>query len=348
MSVDQSRLSELVSKALRQRPSLSSNPNVECWRVFGGRADGLDGLFIDRYGPGAVMITYEGTPAEHYSQPGARHDAAKAVLKALQPIGVDAVYAKPFVRDRSRLSGEGPDVLTTPTPAAGTELPEHLDLSENGLRIRVRLYDGFSTGIFLDQRANRGWVQDWCKDFVRSSGRGPKVLNTFSYTCAFGAAAASADESVETTNIDVSPRYLDWGKENYTINALDTDGHYFTRFDTRSFLALAKRKNLCFDLIILDPPTFGSADKCRGIAAWKAARDYPALIAESVAALAPGGAILASTNCTQLCQPDRFRTAITDGAGAHRVQWLDLPPIPEDFAREQGRFIASAFSVSGR
>ena len=64
------------------------NPNVECWRVFGGRADGLDGLFIDRYGPGAVMITYESTPAERYSQPGARQDAAKAVLEALKPIGV--------------------------------------------------------------------------------------------------------------------------------------------------------------------------------------------------------------------------------------------------------------------
>jgi 23S rRNA (cytosine1962-C5)-methyltransferase len=348
LSADPSRLAELITKALRHRPTLTTNPKVECWRVFGGRADGLDGLFIDRYGPGAVMITYESTPAERYSQPGARQDAAKAVLEALKPIGVEAVYAKPFVRDRSRLGGDGPDVLTTPTPAAGTELPEHLDLSENGLRIRVRLYDGFSTGIFLDQRANRSWVRDWCRDFVRAKGHGPKVLNTFAYTCAFGAAAASADESVETTNIDVSPRYLDWGKENYTINAIDPERHYFTRFDTRSFLALAQRKNIRFDLIILDPPTFGSADKRRGVAAWKADRDYPALVAESIGALAPGGTVLASTNCTQLCEPNRFRSAIVEGAGHRQIKWLDLPPMPEDFAREEGRFIASAFSVAGR
>lgn len=348
MSAGPSDLSNLLDRALRARPTLSSNPNVECWRVFGGRADGLDGLFIDRYGPGAVMITYEDTPAEAFSRPGPRQDAASAVLEALRPIGVEAVYAKPFVRDRSRLGGDGPDVLTTPTPAAGTELPEHLDLTENGLRIRVRLYDGFSTGIFLDQRANRIWIRDWCRDFVRSTGRGPKVLNTFAYTGAFGAAAAIADESVETTNIDVSPRYLDWGRENYTINALDPQRHYFTRFDTRSFLALAQRKNLRFDLIILDPPTFGSADKRRGVAAWKAERDYPALVSESIGALAPGGAILASTNCTQLCDPNRFRSAIIEGAGDRQIKWIDLPAMPEDFAREQGRFVASAFSVAGR
>lgn len=345
MSTDPSRLAELVTKALRQRPTLTTNPKVECWRVFGGEADGLSGLFIDRYGPGAVMITYEGTPAERFGRPGARHDAAAAVLEALRPLGVEAVYAKPFVRDRSRLGGEGPDVLTTPTPAAGTQLPEHLDLTENGLRIRVRLYDGFSTGIFLDQRANRAWVRDWCRQFVRANGRGPRVLNTFAYTCAFGSAAASADESVETTNIDVSPRYLDWGKENYAINAIDSDRHYFTRFDTRSFLALAQRKNLRFDLIILDPPTFGSADKRRGVTAWKAERDYPALVSEAVSALAPGGAILASTNCTQLCDPHRFRSAIVDGISTRQIKWLDLPPMPEDFAREQGRFVSSAFSV---
>lgn len=348
MSGEASRLCKLIDSALRKRPSLASNPNVECWRAFGGESDGLDGLFIDRYGPGAVMITYEDTPAARFSAPGARQEAASAILAALAPLGVEAVYAKPFVRDRSRLGGDGPDVLTTPTPAAGSEIPNHLDLTENGLRIRVRLYDGFSTGIFLDQRANRTWVRDWCRDFVRSTGRGPKVLNTFSYTCAFGAAAASADESVETTNIDVSPRYLDWGKENYSINAIDPKPHYFTRFDTRSFLALAKRKQLRFDLIILDPPTFASANKRRGIAAWKAERDYPALIAESIAVLAPEGAILASTNCTQLCEPNRFHSVISEGAGERSLRWLDLPPMPEDFAREQGRFIASAFSVLGR
>ncbi len=345
MSPDTTRLADLVRRALRNRPTLASNPNVECWRIFGGSADGLDGLYIDRYGPGAVMITYEHTQAEHYSQPGARQEAASVVLDALRPIGVHAVYAKPFVRDRSRLGGEGPDVLTTPTPAAGDELADHLDLTENGLRIRIRLYDGFSTGIFLDQRANRAWVRDWCCQFVRTSGRGPKVLNTFAYTCAFGAAAASTDESVETTNIDVSPRYLDWGKENYAINAIDPDRHYFTRFDTRSFLALAKRKNLRFDLIILDPPTFASADKRRGIAAWKAERDYPALIAEAIDTLAPGGTIFASTNCTQLCDPHRFRNVIIQGAGTRQIRWLDLPPMPEDFAQEQGRFVSSAFSV---
>lgn len=345
MTVSPDRLRDLVMRALRRRPSCAANSRLDLWRVFGGEADGLDGLFIDRYGDGAVMITYEDTPAESLNTPQNRPAAASAILDALSPIGVRSVYAKPFLRDRSRLGGEGPDILTNPTPAAGSELPEHLDLSENALRTRVRLYDGFSTGIFLDQRANRAWVRDWCAGFIRSAGHGPKVLNTFAYTCAFGAAAASVDESVETTNIDVSARYLDWGKENYLINAVDPEKHYFTRFDTMSFLDLARRKRFGFDLIILDPPTFAAPNKRRKIPAWKAERDYPSLVSRACQVLRPGGVILASTNCTALCDPHRFRSVLTEGAGQRTVRWLDLPPTPEDFAGETGRFVASAFSV---
>mgnify|MGYP004447743267 CR=1 FL=1 len=345
MTIAPDRLRDLVTRALRRRPSCVENARLDLWRVFGGEADGLDGLFIDRYGDGAVIITCEDTPAESLNTPQNRPAAASAILDLLAPLGVRAVYAKPFVRDRSRLGGEGPDILTNPTPAAGSELPEHLDLSENGLRTRVRLYDGFSTGIFLDQRANRAWVREWCAEFVRTKGHGPKVLNTFAYTCAFGAAAASVDEAVETTNIDVSARYLDWGRENYQINAVDPEKHYFTRFDTMSFLDLAGRKRFAFDLIILDPPTFAAPNKRRKIPAWKAERDYPTLVSKACQVLRPGGVILASTNCTALCDPHRFRSVLTEGAGQRTVRWLDLPPTPEDFAGETGRFVASVFSV---
>ncbi|MFU8828590.1 MAG: class I SAM-dependent rRNA methyltransferase [Phycisphaerales bacterium] len=348
MSIDPTALRKLVDHALRSRPTLKGNPHCECWRVFAGAADGLDGLFIDRYGPGAVMITYEDTAAEHIGAPGARQAFGAAVLDALAPLGVEAVYAKPFVRDRSRLGGDGPSVLTSEVPAAGSPLPEHLDLTEHGLRLRVRLYDGFSTGIFLDQRSNRKWVRDWCLRTAKSSDRPLRVLNTFAYTCAFGVAAASAHESITTTNIDVSPRYLDWGKQNYEINAIDPKAHYFTRMDTLEFLTLARRKSMRFDLIILNPPTFAAANKRRNIPAWKADRDYPRLIKEACEALEPGGVILASTNCTQLCNPHRFRAVVLEGVGPRRINWLELPPAPEDFAGETGRFVASAFSPALR
>ena len=62
--------------------------------------------------------------------------------------------------------------------------------------------------------------------------------------------------------------------------------------------------------------------------------------------LRPGGVILASTNCTALCDPHRFRSVLTEGAGQRTVCWLDLPPMSEDFAGETGRFVASAFSIA--
>src|SRR5205823_5213751 len=98
-------------------------------------------------------------------------------------------------------------------------------------------------------------VAEWVTQRRKDSGRGaepPAVLNTFAYTCAFSVAAAAAGAS--TASVDVSPRYLDWGKRNFTHNGLDPAPHRFARMDTFEFLGYAKRKQLAFDLIILDPP----------------------------------------------------------------------------------------------
>ena len=81
---------------------------------------------------------------------------------------------------------------TDPTPAAGESLPEAILIREHGWNLEIRLYDGLSTGLFLDQRENRRFVADWVKDRARGAGKPPTVLNTFAYTCAFSVAAATA------------------------------------------------------------------------------------------------------------------------------------------------------------
>jgi len=335
---------DLLTQSLTLRAPLMQSRRTQAFRAFSGGADGLDGVFIDVYAQGATLVVYEGRPPRTFDPVRAATEA----LEVLRPIGVRAVYLKPFAKDRSRLGGELPPVVTDPAPAAGESLPESILITEHHWKLEVRLYDGLSTGLFLDQRDNRAWVSKWCAEHQRTRGRPARVLNTFAYTCAFSIAAAMG--SADATSVDVSARYLDWGKRNFSHNSLDAgvaEGkHRFARMDTFEFFSYARRKQLTYDLIILDPPSFAAGSKKKGIPAWSAVDDYARLVREAAGLLAPGGksVILASTNTAELCRPGRLEREISRGLGRD-PQALKLPDPPIDFARDRDRFAARAFVV---
>lgn len=323
-----------LAKAAAKRAS--TQRGSEAWRAFGGAADGTPGVYVDVYGSGAVLIVYEGVAPPGFDAAAAAAD----VLAVLAPAGVRAVYHKPFVKDRSRLGGALPEVATSERPAAGEPLPESLLVTEHGLKLEVRLYDGLSTGLFLDQRENRAWVASWVRERAARGGALPTVLNTFAYTCAFSVAAAAAGAT--TASVDVSARYLDWGKRNFAHNGLDAAGHRFAKMDTFEFLGYAKRKQLTYDLVILDPPSFAAGSKKKGIRPWSSIADYARLVKEAAGVLNAGGAIFASTNTQELCRPGRLEREIVKALG-RTPRWLKLPPAPADFAGERDRFAARAF-----
>ncbi len=342
----------LLAAALGKRGALLTAGSTEAVRLFGGLSDGIDGLYIDRYGPGCVLILYEG----HTPHDLAARRVAEELLAATSGLGVRAVYLKPFARDRSHLGGQAPEILTDPAPMAGEPLEEAILVKEHGCTLEVRLYDGFSTGLFIDQRDNRRFLAGLVRrragrERSRSPGAepgGPRVLNTFAYTCAFSVACALA--GAQTTSVDISPKYLDWGKRNFEHNHLDPAGHRFARMDTFEFFNYARRKKLAYDLIILDPPSFSAANKRKKIPAWSSTEDYARLVHEAAGLLAPGGAIFASTNTRELCLPGRFDREIEKGVGGvggvgGRPRYIELPPPPVDFARERDRFTARMFTL---
>ncbi|MBC7784097.1 MAG: class I SAM-dependent rRNA methyltransferase [Burkholderiales bacterium] len=341
-NLDTHNFRTLLSNALDLRRPLIGE--TQAYRVFSGEADGVPGVFVDLYGQGAVLIIYEGTAPRGFNA----EVEAGTVLALLAPLGARAVYLKIFAKDRSRLGGELPPGVTNPQPAAGEALPEAILIRENQWQLEIRLYDGLSTGLFLDQRANRAWVSRWVADRCRGNTSETAVLNTFAYTCAFSIAAAVGGTrngvvgGVGTTSVDVSGRYLDWGKRSFAHNGIDIAAHRFARMDTFEFFAYAGRKGLRYDLIILDPPSFASGNKKKKIRPWSAASDYARLVSEASGLLKPRGVIFASTNTQDLCRAGRLEREIVKGIG--RVpRWVELPAPPIDFARDQDRFAALAF-----
>lgn len=355
------RFGDSLARAIARRADLIACKRTQAIRLFSGDAEGAPGVYIDSYGPpdnnGAVMMVYEGRAPRAFAGENAANRAAEVLsVLASTPLATRAVYVKPFPKDRPKLGGEMPAEVTSPTPAAGETLPEALVVRELDWKLEVRLYDGLSTGLFLDQRENRAAMALAIarrREKMQASGKSGEslaVLNTFAYTCAFSVACAKA--GAITTSVDVSGRYLDWGKRNFAHNNIDTSeasGHRFAKMDTFEFFAYAARKQLRYDLIILDPPSFAAGSKKKGIKAFSSISDYGDLVKQAAGLLKPHGAIFASTNTQELCVSPRAGEAIRlereiAKALGHEPRWLKLPPTPQDFAVERGRFAARFFA----
>ena len=168
-----------------------------------------------------------------------------------------------------------------------------------------------------------------------------KVLNTFAYTCGFSVCAAAIGAT--TTSLDLSKKYLEWGRDNFRLNGLDDKAHEFIYGDVFDWLKRLSKKNRQFDLVILDPPTFSSS-KESGI--FRAEKDYGALAQAVLAVLKPGGVLLASTNAAKL-EPGRFVESIQEAAAAcHRkVRRNRYFPQPPDFpiGRDEPAYLKTAW-----
>lgn len=104
------------------------------------------------------------------------------------------------------------------------------------------------TGIFLDQREVRGALTE-------RYAAGKRVLNTFSYTSTFSVAATMGG-AIETTSVDVANRSLERTKEQFAVNNLDGEQQKIYVMDVFDFIRYAIRKELQYDVTIIDPPSF--------------------------------------------------------------------------------------------
>ncbi len=211
------------------------------------------------------------------------------------------------------------DVKLPPRYIGTGEAPApRFEIEENGARYIMDMEAGYSQGIFLDQRDNRARLRARCHE-------GMTVLNTFSYTGAFSVCAALA--GARTTTLDLAQPCLTWCRENMAANGIDAAEHHFCKGDTLHWLDRFARQGRVFDAIVLDPPTFSRDEKGR---IWRVERDYGKLVAKAMACLAPGGAMLCTTNCRKLSDKG-FRKLVAEGAPQAR---LTTSPMTFDFDGE--------------
>lgn len=216
----------------------------------------------------------------------------------------------------------------SPQLVLGEAAPERFTTRENGLQFELSFTEGYSYGLFLDQRDNRRRLLTGhiAADFRFTPRRSPcTVLNTFAYTCGFSVAAAKA--GAHTTSLDLSKKYLEWGKRNFALNNLNPAVHDFIYGDVFDWLRRLGKKGRLFDAVLLDPPTF-SQSKESGV--FRAEKDFGKLVMHALPLLKPDGILFASTNCATL-SPEEFLATIEAmiervGRGITQQHYVPQPP----------------------
>jgi 23S rRNA (cytosine1962-C5)-methyltransferase len=200
-----------------------------------------------------------------------------------------------------------------PAALIAGEEPGEITVQENGLSYFVEPAGGYSSGLFLDQRLNRQWV---------TKLGAKRMLNLFAYTCSFTVCAASA--GAETCSVDASKRVLATGRRNLELNGIDpAEGHRFLADDAMKVVTRLLKRGERFDLIVLDPPTFGRADGH----VFRIEKDLPGLICECFDLLSLGGWLLVSSNYAEWGSKElREECELALGGSKARLQAGELPP----------------------
>ena len=308
-------------------------PDTNCCRIRHGASDGTPQLYADRLGD--WLLVQGELDLSDRDEAALLHDAAR-------PHGIKGIYYKRLDR---KPAGKSAAELS-PQFFYGEAAPERFEVLENGVRYEMSFREGYSVGLFLDQRDNRRRLLTGhiAADFqlpiancqlskapAEAAGQignwKLEILNCFAYTCGFSVCAAKVGARV--TSLDLSKKYLEWGKRNFALNGLDPAAHDFIYGDTFDWLRRLAKKGRAFDAIVLDPPTF-SQSKEHGT--FRAEKDYGKLVTAALPVLKPGGVLLASTNAAEFSPEDFLADIETSVRAAKRkIVKQHYVPQPPDF-----------------
>lgn len=301
VTFNQAFFETLFRKAKEKRNAYYQDDLTTAFRLFNQEGDGFGGLTVDLYGDYAVFSWYNSYV----------YQIRQTISEAFRQVFPEVLGAYEKIRFKG-LDYESAHVY-------GQEAPDFFTVLENGVLYQVFMNDGLMTGIFLDQHEVRGSLVD-------GLAMGKSLLNMFSYTAAFSVAAAMGGAS-QTTSVDLAKRSRELSQAHFQANGLSTDEHRFIVMDVFEYFKYAKRKDLTYDVIVLDPSSFARNKK----QTFSVAKDYHKLISQSLEILNPGGIIIASTNAANVSR-QKFTEQIDKGFAGRSYQILNKYGLPADFA----------------
>ena len=276
-------------------------------RLIYSESDFLPGLVVDKFA-GVLVLQSLSLGIERI-----KDMLCDLLMEIVQPAGI---WERSDVPVR-RLEG-----LEQTTGLLRGDVPDEVDMVENGIHFLVDVKHGQKTGFFLDQKQNRAALEPLC--------RGARVLDCFCHNGSFALHAAKYGAS-SVLGVDISEEALAVARRNAEINGFGNvtfEAH--NCFDLLRELTDAGEK---FDLVILDPPAF-TKNKA---AVQSAIRGYKEINLRGLKLVRPGG-FLVTCSCSQHVLPEMFQDIINQAARdakkrirlvEFRTQGYDHPILPQ-------------------
>ncbi len=296
-AIDEDFIAGRVRRAIEYRRKFA---DLNSCRLIHAEADGLPAIVVDSFGS-VLSLQCLSLGMSKYQQ-----TIVDALVQELSPTGI---YERNDVPIR-RLEG-----MEQSTGLLYGEVPDRVEIEENGLRFYVDVKHGQKTGFFLDQKENRAAIAP----FVR----GAKVLDCFTHTGSFALHAAHFGAQ-EVKGVDISEFACGYAEENARLNSIDNIS--FSVANAFDLLRDESRSGVEYDVIILDPPAFAkSRSKVES-----AGKGYKEINLRAMKMIRDGGYLI-TCSCSQHILGAMFKDIILQASIDARVSLMQV-----EF-RSQGR-----------
>ena len=306
--VDREFIFRRVHEAVEYRRTFA---DLESCRLIFAESDRLPALIVDAFGD-ILVLQCLALGMERFKQ-----DIVDALVSEINPRGI---------WERNDVPVRQLEGLEMCTGLLYGEVPDRVEMTENGVHFLVDVKEGQKTGFFLDQKENRAAIAP----FVR----GKNVLDCFTHTGSF-ALHAGKFGAKKVIGVDISEYACSFAAENAKLNGLENRVNFVTA-NAFDLLAEESRAGNKYDVIILDPPAF---TKTRSTVD-SAIRGYKEINLRAMKMIESGGYLI-TCSCSQHVLPEIFIAMVMDAAhDAHvllrqvefRTQGKDHPILP--YARE--------------
>ncbi len=131
------------------------------------------------------------------------------------------------------------------------KIPDFWTIDYRDLTFNIKTMGFKHTGLFPEQAVN--W--DLTAEIIKNAGREVKVLNLFAYTGGATISALKAGASV--CHVDASKGMTLWAKENAVSSGVADKPVRWIVDDCIKFVQREIRRGNKYDIIIMDPPSYG-------------------------------------------------------------------------------------------
>ena len=267
--------------------------DLKSCRLIFAESDGLPAVIADAFGD-VIVLQVLCLGMERFKQ-----DIVDALVAELHPMGI---------WERSDVPVRELEGMEQVTGLLYGEVPDKIEMVENGVHFWVDVKEGQKTGFFLDQKENRAAIAPFVK--------GKTVLDCFTHTGSFALHAARYG-AAKVVGVDISEFACECARENAALNGFDNVE--FVAANAFDYLKEQCAAGNQFDVVILDPPAFTKSRA--NIDA--ATRGYKEINLRGMQLVKNGG-YLVTCSCSQHILPDMFMNIVKSAAQDARVNLFQV------------------------